>query len=490
MKRILEDLKPEKLFYYFEKISNIPRNSGEEQKVSDYLMKFAADHGWEAKRDKMLNTVIDIPATPGYEDRTKLILQGHMDMICVKEPGVEHDFTKDPISLAYDDEWIYANGTTLGADDGKAIALILALLDDGTVKHPPMQALFTSSEEVGLTGANNIDATMLDGRYLIGLDYSSDDNILVSCAGSSEHLLTFEACKNAVANKEQKKALSINIGGLTSGHGGGDIHRYRANGIRLICEIICTLQEKYAVDVATISGGSKMNVIPATGNAVIVFSASDADMINILLERLKSTLKTEYQYTDPNLSLEWNPVDVPNDCYEQSTIQSVLDCVDILPLGLFNYLDKDHKFSKSSCNMGVLCEQNGKIEISEMVRGNSNYQHAQVIRRIHRAAIRCGAEHKQASYTPAWEVRDNSSLANQVADIWENLRGIRPEFNIIHATVEGGIFIEKMAALGKELDVINLGVKTPNVHTTKEKMSISSLVGTYELLRSVLENLK
>lgn len=151
MQRILDQLEPKKLFYYFEEISRIPRNSHCEEQISDYLVKFAADRGWSVKRDAALNTVIDVPASPGYEDRPKLILQGHTDMICVKDPGVEHDFTKDPIPLAYDDEWIYAKGTTLGADDGKALALILALLDDESLRHPPLQALFTSCEEVGCT---------------------------------------------------------------------------------------------------------------------------------------------------------------------------------------------------------------------------------------------------------------------------------------------------------------------------------------------------
>lgn len=178
MQRILDQLEPKKLFYYFEEISQIPRNSHCEEQISDYLVKFAADRGWDVKRDAALNTVINVPASPGYEDRPKLILQGHMDMICVKDPGIEHDFTKDPIPLAYDDQWIYAKGTTLGADDGKALALILALLDDESLPHPPLQALFTSARRWGYTAHSILDASMLDGSYLIGLDYSSDENIL------------------------------------------------------------------------------------------------------------------------------------------------------------------------------------------------------------------------------------------------------------------------------------------------------------------------
>ena len=490
MQRILEGFEPEKLFYYFEEVSRIPRNSHDEKRISDYLMKFAADHGWDAKRDSTLNTVIDVPASPGYENRPKLILQGHMDMICVKDPGVEHDFAKDPIPLAYDDEWIYAKGTTLGADDGKALALILALLDDESVKHPPVQALFTASEEVGLYGAHHLDANMLDGRYLIGLDYSSDENILVSCAGSSEHTITIQAVKTAVENPSQKTAINIDLRDLTSGHGGGDIHRYRANGVRLICEILCTLRDCIPVELAAVTAGTKANVIPANANATIVIQAENGPAAIAQLEKLRTTLQIEYRDTDPALKLTWEGTSVPDACYTEETVQTLLNCVDLLPAGLFNYLDADHKYCKSSCNIGVLAEEPGHIKISEMIRGNSNYQHAQVIRRIHSAAVCCGAQHKQESYTPAWEVNQSSPLAHQVADIWENVRGFKPELNIIHATVEGGIFISKMAALGKPLDVINLGVKNPNVHTTKERMSTASFVSTYTLLKSVLENLQ
>ena len=489
MKRILEKFKPEKLFYYFEEISRIPRNSHEEQQISDYLIKFACDHGWTAKRDEVLNTVIDVPASPGYEERPKVILQGHMDMVCVKEPGIEHDFTKDAIPLAYDNEWIYAEGTTLGADDGKAIALILALLDDQSLRHPPIQAVFTASEEMGMYGAQNIDAAMLDGKYLIGLDYSSDENILVSCAGSSEHVISIPSERIHIVDPAKKKAFRINLNGLTSGHGGGDIHRYRANGVRLICEMLCTLREQFPIELAAINGGSKPNVIPANGCAAVVISCSDEELMKRQLEKLRDTLKTEYLYTDPKLELSWSETAVPDSCYSEKTVQAFLDCVDLLPIGLFNYLDEEHRFCKSSCNMGMVFEEPAGIKISEMVRGNSNYQHAQVIRRIHRAAARCGAVHEQESYTPAWEFRDHSELAQQVSDIWEKVRGVKPERNIIHATVEGGIFIEKMAAMGKHVDVVNIGVKTPDVHTTKERMSIASFISTYELLRHVLEEL-
>lgn len=490
MQRILDQLEPKKLFYYFEEISQIPRNSHCEEQISDYLVKFAADRGWDVKRDAALNTVINVPASPGYEDRPKLILQGHMDMICVKDPGIEHDFTKDPIPLAYDDQWIYAKGTTLGADDGKALALILALLDDESLPHPPLQALFTSCEEMGLYGAQHLDASMLDGSYLIGLDYSSDENILVSCAGSSEHTITIQAPKTAVARPAEKAALHIELSDLTSGHGGGDINRYRANSVRLICEILCTLRQQISLEVAAITAGTKANVIPANASTTVVIPAGDVHTAVSQLEQLRATLQNEYQHTDPALKLVWSDTAVPEQCYSEEAVQVLLDCVDLLPTGLFNYLDAEHKFCKSSCNMGVIAEKPGLIQISEMVRGNSNYQHAQAIRRIQRAAACCGAQHEQESYTPAWEVNQNSPLAQQVADIWEKVRGSRPELNIIHATVEGGIFIEKMAELGKPLDVINLGVKNPNVHTTKERMSISSFVRTYALLRSVLENIQ
>lgn len=195
MERVLKGLEPENVFYWFEEISRIPRGSGNEQAVSDFLVNFAKERGLEVKRDDALNVVIDKPATAGYENRPKVILQGHMDMVYVKNPGVEHDFLKDPIRLVVDGEYLRADGTSLGADDGNAVSLCLAILDNEETPHPALEVVLTTGEETSLIGATAMDAGMLDGDYLIGLDYSQDTNVLVSCAGSSEVFFTVEAGK-------------------------------------------------------------------------------------------------------------------------------------------------------------------------------------------------------------------------------------------------------------------------------------------------------
>ena len=489
MTRILGGLKPEKAFYFFEEISRIPRGSGNEQVISDYLVGFAKERGLEVKRDAALNVVIKKPATFGYEKRPNVILQGHMDMVCVKEPGIEHDFLRDPIELVIDGELLRANGTSLGADNGNALALCLAILDNDTIQHPALNVLFTTNEETGMTGAKELDGSLLDGDYLIGLDYSQDSNILVSCAGSSNNYFTIKTAKKAVDRPERQNALCIRIAGLTSGHSGVEIIKGRANANRLLGEILSTLEKRSAFQIAEISGGTQINVIPAASQATICCADETAGQLTQVIAEIAEQLKREYRHTDPGMKVECSPVIVPERAYPPETAKTVSALLNLIPNGLQNYLDAARTLTKCSGNLGMVYETEQGIELLSMTRCNSEYEHEQILRRMEQLAELCGVEYHCDGRTPVWEYDPDSDLTKQVQDVCERRRGERPATAIIHAGVETGLIIGKMRKQGKTLQAVNLGVRNYDVHTPRERMEIASLGRTYELLVEILREI-
>lgn len=488
MERVLSRLQPENVFYFFEEISRIPRGSGNEQGISDYLVAFATQRGLKVNRDAALNVVIDKPASRGYEQRPKIILQGHMDMVCVKEPGIEHDFEKDPIALVIDGDFLRAKGTSLGADNGNALALCLAILDDGQLAHPSLKVIFTTREEIGMKGVEALDGGLLAGDYLIGLDYSSDSNLLVSCAGSSSNFFKLKSRKVVVDRPESKQAVRIQIGGLTSGHSGVEIIQGRANANRILGEILSELLKKAPFELAEISGGAKKNVIPATAQATICFANEVAGQFKQSIDALGKQLKGEYFNTDPAMNIHYIGCEMPKCVHSLRVTKTLAALLNLIPNGLQNYLDISRTHAKASANLGVVYETEQGIEMLSMTRSNSEYEHDRLVQRMEQLAELCGVEYRCDERTPVWEYEPNSKLAIQVQDIWERLRGIRPEMDITHAGVETGLIMGKMRERGRTLQAINLGVRNYDVHTPREKMVISSLGRTYELLLEILKS--
>ncbi len=488
MKRILEGLEPEKVLYYFEEISRIPRGSGNERAVSDYLMGFAKEHGLKAERDEALNVVISKPATPGYEDRPGVILQGHMDMVCVKDPGVEHDFEKDPIPMVVEDGYIRAKGTTLGADDANAIALGLAILDNDTIRHPKLQTLFTVEEEIGLFGAARLDASMLDGDYMIGLDYSGEKDILVSCAGNSNNVFTVPGKKEAP--KSGMQAFRVSVGGLTSGHSGNQIIYGFGNANRILGEILNALNEKSPVRLAEICGGSKMNAIPAEAEAVILCPASEKEAVTKCFENIAPAIVREYAATDPGMKLACEPTELPKVCWADPVTGQALTLLALIPNGAQNYMDRDLSMVKCSGNFATIRETEAGIEMLSMVRSNSEYEHDQIVRRMKLLAAAVGVKFENMNRMPGWEYDPDSQFVKKIQDIWEEVRGFRPPTRVIHAGVEAGILIGKMKERGRKIEAINMGVNAEGAHTTLERVEIASLGRTYDFLIRILERIR
>ena len=487
MERILKGLQPENVFYYFEEISRIPRGSGNERAISNYLVHFAKSRGFMVIQDDSLNVIIDKPASPGYEKMPKIMLQGHMDMVCEKDPEVQHNFIEDPIPLVIDGEYLRSEGTTLGADDGNALALILSILDNKEISLPAIQAIFTSREEIGLIGAMELSPDSIDGDYLIGLDYSQDNNILVSSAGSASSLLTLSAEKIPLCSNKKKAAFKIEISGLTSGHSGIEIIKRRANANKLLGEILSELSHVTAIELSSIWGGDNYNVIPSKAHAIICFDKKDKFTIQQKIAALSEIMFREYKENDPNIKITGISCDLPEKSYSQDVTKKLILLLDIIPDGLQNYMDEDRKISKCSVNLGVVREADKGITLMAMARSNSEYQLDQLLRRINNISTLCEVAYTLQDRSPVWEYAPSPHLISYVQDVWEALRGIRPPVNIIHASVETGIIIKKMQEKCKAIEAINLGVKNYDVHTTRERMEIASIGRTYELLIKILE---
>ena len=489
MKRVLEGLEPQKVFYFFEEISKIPRGSFNEKAVSDWIVNFARERGLSVTQDESWNVVINRPASPGYENKKKIILQGHMDMVCEKLPEVKHDFTKDGIELVVDGEFLRANGTTLGADDGNALALCLALLDDKELQAPALQVIFTTAEESGFKGVLALDGALIDGDYLIGLDYSQDDKILVSCAGDVHGSAFLPVSKEKTENSEGKCCLEISLSGLRSGHSGIEIIKGRCNANKLMGGILAKLNEEFQVDLAAAEGGTRSNVIPAEAKMTVCFKKEDEAAMRDVLTELSESMKVCYGKTDPELKLSVCEKPVPELCYRASDKENLIRLLDIVPNGLQTYLDVEHTITESSSNLGIVKEKEGGTEFVFLIRSNSNYQRDELNRKMETVCRLCGAEYRVEGCVNAWEYNPDSSLIPKVAEIFEQVKGFRPDIHIFHAGVETGELIEMAKKNGKKLEAVNLGVKNYDVHTPKERMEIASIGKTYELLKAILREM-
>ena len=486
---VFDGFKPERVYHFFEEVARIPRNSFHEEKISNWLVNFARERGIDCVRDEHWNVVMNVPATPGYEHRKKIILQGHMDMVCVADPGVVHDFENDPIELVRDGDFVRAAGTTLGADDGNALALMLAVLDDTKVPHPALQCVFTSAEEVGMIGALNLDGSLLDGDYLIGLDYSQNTSVLVSGAGSCEAAITVAQEKRPL-DADGMSAFELTVSGLRGGHSGVQIILGRACAIRVLAEALSMLKGEFpSLALSSFSGGEKGNSIAARSAAVVAVQSDEAERFASRVRELASALHAEYEPVDPRIALEAVPAAVPALRCSDISAERLLKLIDLLPSGTQNYLDAERTLVKSSLNLGTLREEGDSFVLRPFFRSNSEYQMEQLIRRVRTAAEVCGASCEFRNRCPAWEFDPHSSLNEKVQNIWERVRGSRPPLAIVHGGVEPGLFIKKMAKRGRKLEAVNIGPRNYDVHSTRERMEIATLGQAYELLCAILREL-
>lgn len=481
---VLSNLEPQKVFHFFEEISTIPRGSGNEAEIAAYMVKFAQERGLYSLKDELNNVLIKKPGSAGKENAPTVILQGHLDMVCEKNAGVKHDFTKEPLKLAIDGDDIYAVGTTLGADNGIAAAMIMAVLDDKNAIHPPLECLLTSLEEVGLEGAAGFDYSNISGKYLINLDAENFGTAIVSCAGGlkTETELSIDWTDTSLADSE---TYAIRVRGLTGGHSGQDINRERANSNKLLGRVLDHLYGKLDFELCSISGGMKDNAIPREAQAYINICAGDVPKLESLLEGIEGTVTDEYRFTEKNITIKSSKEEQISRVFSRENTQKAIASIMTIPNGVIAYSREIEGLVETSNNLGVITMEENSVVLSCAIRSSVESRKEYVEAAVRNAALLAGAKFTAKSRYPGWRYDSESKLRKTAGNAFKSLTGNELKFEAIHAGLECGIIKEKLP----EADLIAFGPNMSGVHTPEERLSISSTGETYKFLTKLLEEI-
>ena len=482
MKNVLAGLQPQLVFKYFEEISQIPRGSGNEKEISDYLRKFGEDLGLETIQDEALNIIIRKPATKGYENAPGVVLQGHMDMVCEKNKGTNHDFTKDPLQLRIDGDYIYATDTTLGADNGIAVAMGLAVLASNDIEHPALEVLVTVDEEAGMSGAMALDGNLVKGKYILNLDSEEEGHLLVSCAGGVTALSTIPVeFKDADSSKV---SYSLEIKGLLGGHSGMDIIKQRANSNKLLGRLLNLISIDF--DLAKVEGGSKNNAIPRESDCVLMINPSDKETFVSDVERITATFKHEFSTSDAGLEVICNETTSPSKVLNCDSKSRVISMLNIIPNGIQTMSMDIENLVESSTNIGVLRTTDSAVTFECAVRSSVGSLKTDITNRMELLTKQLNGTLQLISDYPAWEYAKNSQLEKMCIDAYKNLTGNEPIIMALHAGLECGLLLEKMP----HAEAISFGPNMYDVHTPNEHLSISSTENTWKFLLAVLKSMK
>ncbi len=487
MERILAGLEPQDVLYWFEEICKYPHGTYHEKPLSDYLVKFAQERGFAVRQDESWNLAIEVPATPGYEECPKVILQAHIDMVCKKEEGSDFNFETDPLEIYVDNGWIRAKGTSLGADNCGAVAIIMAIMDSKTIKHPPMQVLLTVIEEVACTGAGRMDYTWPDGEYLINMDLFRDDAIMMSCAGISIHDIDWPV--ERVALPAGKVAFDISFSGLKGGHSGEEIHEGRANAIAVLAEVLYVMRDRFGCDVIHMSGDGLFNVISSVSRARICCDEAQKNEVREALTELLGQIRLAYHDAEPNMvtDVTMQSIDGPVECLAPELVDKVLNMLYVAPVNMNMPFNTPCTLACSSSNFGSFGEVDGVLRLVMSIRSNPEYRHDQVYNKYRILCGLTGAKLTTHRRILSWEYNPDSPLRDLARQVYEMQNGQSPEIIVVHSGVEVATFLAKLKEQGRTADAIAMGYNILDAHSTGEAMEITSLAKTYRWLVGVLE---
>jgi len=477
---VLSGLEPKQVFSYFEEICAIPHASYHEEQISNYCVEFAKRHNLTYYQDELKNVIIIKEASPGYENEEPIIIQGHLDMVCEKEPGCTIDFEKDGLSLKVEGDYITAEGTTLGGDDGIAVAYALALLSSDEIAHPKLEVVLTVSEEVGMEGASGIDLSMLEGRRMLNLDSEEEGILLAGCAGGAG-----VTCSLPVSRIPARGAAAVvRVSGLTGGHSGAEIHKGRANANILMGRILVKLSRHAAYNLSSWEGGKKDNAIPRECTACICIAEEDLPKAEQAAAETMQELSNEYAVTDKNVSVSIERLmQLPGDMLdEESTRQAVL-LVNALPNGIQSMSADVENLVETSLNLGILKLEKEEIRLQYSVRSSVGSAKDSLNDKLTYVTTGLGGSVEITGIYPAWEYKRNSALRDKAVSIYEKMYGTKPVVQMIHAGLECGLLSGKLSGL----DCISIGPNMQSIHTTEEKLSISSTKRVWDFLIEVLK---
>lgn len=472
-------------FYYFDKLTKIPRCSFEEEKIRAYLINFAKEKGLEYKTDEIGNVVIIKEATKGYEDVDSIILQGHMDMVCEKTPECTIDFSKDPIKYEIDGDFIIARETTLGADNGIAIAMTLALLEADKYKHPKIEALFTVNEESGMTGAANLEKGMVTSKRLLNIDSEAEGVGCISCAGAERDLIKLK--KEYKELDKDKNIYEIIVNGLKGGHSGQEIQVGLGNAVKILGRSLYRLFEKVDGDLIEIEGGAKPNAIPRYAKAIVAVNEDDIKKIQDVIVELNSNFVRELGKVDPDVRLNFEKSKLRSDkAFTDDLKNNIVSLLNILPNGVIAMSKNIHGLVETSVNLGVIENKEDSVNIISNIRSSvqSSKEYIGLVNKI--AAENFEAEFEIITKYPAWEYKENSPLREVAKKSYKEVSGKEFKLEAIHAGLECGIFVETIG----DIDMLSIGPNMKGVHAPGEHLSISSTERVFDFLIKILENLK
>lgn len=481
----LRNSKCSEVFGYFEELSAIPRGSGNERQISDHMVEFARKHGLEVIQDKAMNVIIKKPAAPGYEGAPTVILQGHLDMVCEKNKGTVHDFEKDPIRLKVVDDMIYAEGTTLGADNGIALAYALTLLASKDIPHPALEVLFTSDEENTMSGAPALDASKLSGRILINLDSEEEGRFLVSSAGGLKAKLVIPVeWEKAPADKA---VYRLGIGGLKGGHSGMEIDKGRGNANKLMGRLMNRIIREFDIYIAEVNGGLKSNAIPRETEVLLLIDAANASKLEAIVKEQEALFKNELRAVDTGVHTILEAVsDMPGRVFSKETAGSVVSAMVLLPNGIQSMSMEIKGLVESSTNLGVVKTVENEVWLINEIRSSVKSLKRNTYSQVLTLADTLGGKVLIESEYPEWEYNPNSKIRPLFIRTYKKMYNAEPEIIAIHAGLECGVFMSKL----DNLDAISLGPNMFDVHTPDEHLSISSTERVWELLLEALKDIK
>lgn len=480
----LAHLSPELLWKHFEALSRIPRVSQNEKAAGDYVLDQARKWGLPAKRDDAGNIVVTKPATPGYENRQKAILQGHLDMVGQKTSGSAHDFAKDPIQLVLDGDWLHAKDTTLGADNGIGVSAALAILESKDIPHGPLAALFTVEEEIGLLGAAKVPKEFLDGDVLLNMDGDSPEELTIGCAGAADVRASVPATRTDAP--ADWTAIKLTLGGLTGGHSGVDIHKGRGNALKLLARIIADACEKDEIRLLAFAGGSARNAIPRDASASFFCDKAAASRLKKALHQAFSEVAHELSATEKGISLLVEETAERGKPVDAAASRRFLTLLRTYPTGVIRMSDAHQNVVETSSNLGIaVLEADGTLTLQSLIRSlvdSAKMDTAHTAAALVRLAGGTAVIH--GNY-PGWEPAKESAITALYAETTKKVLGKTPSIAVIHAGLECGI----VRAIKPSLDCISSGALIHAMHSPDERVSVKSAAQLFEIVCTVLKNL-
>lgn len=480
----LNGLKPVKVFYFFEQLCRIPHGSGNTDAISDFCVEFAKERNLRYIKDSNNNVVIFKDASAGYEDHKTVIIQGHLDMVCEKTAQSQHDFTKDPLDLYVEDGFVKAKDTTLGGDDGIAVAYALAILDDDSIAHPPIEAVFTVDEEVGMLGATAMDMSVLSGKYLLNIDSEEEGIFLTGCAGGLRADIHLPARFTEI--QEGYKGFEINISGLLGGHSGTEIVKGRANAHKLLGRLLFSLNQSVRYSLSEIAGGTKDNAIACSVSVKGYVDKDDFEELKNVSSKVNEELKLEYENCDDNILISVSETE--NDKKSMLDMKSKEFLTFFLvqsPNGVIKMSSNIQGLVETSLNCGVLNMDDENINIGFSIRSSIESAKWVLYEQLEYLSEFLGGTCESCGDYPGWRYRVDSRLRDVMCEVYKEMYDREPEITTIHAGLECGIFADNI----EDIDIVSYGPDILDIHTVNERLSIESVQRVYDMTLEVLKRL-